>query len=217
MRTPKPTVAASNSSLACGSSSALACSKRTGAAIRPGGTRPLPCGARSPASARRSRRRRPRRCRADRPGERKRQSPVPVATSSTRLAGPDLRQLDRAVAPAVVQPGGHHRVEAVIDAGDAIEHRPNLRFGERARLGAFEARMDRAIAERVPAGPRRQAARGGPPAAASSRATEGRTGTGPGRRTSSATSWPGPRTTASAPSGSSASRRSPPRSAGRPT
>ena len=61
-------------------------------------------------------------------------SPVPVATSSARAARPDARQVGRALAPAVVQPRRHDRVHDVVDAGDAIEHRPDLPLLEACRL-----------------------------------------------------------------------------------
>ena len=39
----------------------------------------------------------------------------------------DARQLDRALAPALVHADGHDRVHEVVDAGDAVEHRADLR------------------------------------------------------------------------------------------
>ena len=45
------------------------------------------------------------------------------------------RHVGRALAPAMVQPCGHDRVHQVVDAGDAVEHRLDLRLGERARRG----------------------------------------------------------------------------------
>ena len=62
-------------------------------------------------------------------------SPVPVATSSARVARADAREVGRPLAPAVVQPGRHDRVHEVVDAGDAIEHRADLTLLERCRTG----------------------------------------------------------------------------------
>ena len=53
-------------------------------------------------------------------------SPVPVATSSARPPGRQRRQVGGAPTPLVVQPGGHHRVHAVVQPGDPVEHRPDL-------------------------------------------------------------------------------------------
>ena len=69
-------------------------------------------------------------------------SPVPVATSSARLPGPTLREVGRALAPAVVQPGRHDRVHDVVEARDAVEHRADLTLLERPRVARRAERID---------------------------------------------------------------------------
>ena len=70
-------------------------------------------------------------------------SPVPVATSSTLSPAPTSARSAARRAPVVVQPGRHHRVHDVVDAGDAIEHRPHLRLFERAARRPGRARHRR--------------------------------------------------------------------------
>ena len=102
---------------------------------------------------------------------------MPQQRSIARSPAPSSRQVRRARAPAVVQPGRHDRVHEVVAIGDAIEHRPHLMLVARpACLAACHSCRS---------------------------ATSGSTGTRPERRTSSAA---GPRTTASAPSGFSSVR-----------
>ena len=56
----------------------------------------------------------------------------------------DPGQLNRPLAPAVMQPRGHHRVHRVVDAGDAIEHRPHLaRFQRPGRTAGHYFRSER--------------------------------------------------------------------------
>ena len=54
-------------------------------------------------------------------------SPVPVATSSTRLPGPTAARSAARARQRWCRPGGHDRVHPVVDPGDAIEHRAHLR------------------------------------------------------------------------------------------
>ena len=57
---------------------------------------------------------------------------MPVATSSARDPGATRASSHRALAPALVHADGHDRVHEVVDAGDAVEHRADLRVWERA-------------------------------------------------------------------------------------
>src|SRR3954451_6017480 len=50
------------------------------------------------------------------------------------VARADLRQVGRAAAPRVMQPGRHDRVHEVIDPRDAVEHRADLRLGQGAAV-----------------------------------------------------------------------------------
>jgi hypothetical protein len=56
------------------------------------------------------------------------QRQVARATADVEYVGPgsDLGAIDRPLSPLVVEPGGHGRVHQVIDAGDPIEHPPDL-------------------------------------------------------------------------------------------
>ena len=62
----------------------------------------------------------------DAPGELEREVPGPGGDVEDAVAGADLGEVGGALAPAVVQPGGHGGVEEVVDPGDAVEHRTCL-------------------------------------------------------------------------------------------
>jgi hypothetical protein len=66
------------------------------------------------------------------PGEREREVAGSRRHVERPVTGPEAREVRRALAPAMVEPGGHDRVHHVVHAGDAVEHRPHLRLGERA-------------------------------------------------------------------------------------
>ena len=73
-------------------------------------------------------------------------SPVPRRDVEHAVARADARRGRPRGAPAVVQPGRHDRVHEVVDARDAVEHRPHLRLLQRAvpaRLGVPPSRSSR--------------------------------------------------------------------------
>ena len=144
------------------------------------------CAARARACPRRSPSRPPRR-RADAARQLDRQvAGAGRDVERPRSPGPTPREVGRALAPAMVQPGRHDRVHQVVDARDAIEHRADLPLLEGAAAG-------------------RRGAHGYSPARRS--ALELARGSRPARSSSPRA---GPRTTASARSGSRACAGSPP-------
>ena len=140
LRAPKPTVAASNSPSAYGSSSASPHSKRRSRRL---------ARARGRASPRRSPSRPPRR--RARPGGPAR-SPGRRCPSRRRARGRPGRTPARSAArsrqrwcsPAVMT-----RVHQVVDPGDAVEHRPHLPLRERAGAGGGRRQRARRLSRRL--------------------------------------------------------------------
>ena len=64
--------------------------------------------------------------RGDPAGQLQRQVAGAAADVERRVAGAELGPVGGALAPAVVQAGGHHRVERVVATGDAVEHAVDL-------------------------------------------------------------------------------------------
>ena len=69
---------------------------------------------------------------ADAACEREREVPRPRRDVEHALAGRDAREINGALAPAVMQPRRHDVVHHVIEPRDAVEHRPHLSGLQRA-------------------------------------------------------------------------------------